>query len=139
MSRAERGSSSVPEYQRLVCPECTWWDPRKAAKKGIHRDVRCPFPGWDILFSHDHRLVVSKKFRRTVEKIPGVSLDFFDLPGDKKYLLAFAGTGFCRPRTCPFPAAACRRGSSICRLCRRAAAANAGTWKGSPITKSPCG
>jgi hypothetical protein len=94
-----------PEYQRLVCPACTWWDPRKAAKRGIHRDVRCPFRDRDILVSDDSRLVVSKKFRKVAERIPGADLDYFALPGDKQFFVAFARKRILPPDDTPIPKA----------------------------------
>lgn len=92
-----------PEYQRLVCPQCTWWDPRKAAKLGIHRDVRCPFRDRDILSSDDSRLVVSKKFRKVAERILGAKLDYFALPGDRQFFVAFARNRILPPKDTPIP------------------------------------
>lgn len=88
--RTKQGVAFRDEYRRLVCTKCGWFDPRKAARIGIARDVRCPFRTRDVVFSDDGRLVVSKRCRLAFERTGGMDVEFFPLPSDPDYDIAFS-------------------------------------------------
>ncbi len=94
----KRGVELRPEYRHLVCSQCGWYDPRKAAKIGIPRDVRCPFRNRDIVVSDDGRLVVSRRCRLAFSRIPGLECEYFPFPGDPSFFLAFASRQLLPPK-----------------------------------------
>ena len=76
-----------PQYEDFVCRRCQMVDELKCLRSGLPSDYRGRNSGADAYEKAERMMVWSRRFASLLRRLAGEHLEFFELPGDRRYVV----------------------------------------------------